>query len=320
MRRSAFDFVLHGLVAGIIAGAVVALWFLTTDVVTTEAFHTPSLLASTILREEYQWPTLRLVLVYSVLHFGVFASLGVATAWFLRATAVAPGLLVGAIFGVGVLNAVHYGGLLVTGVDLLTVLPVVHVVGANLVGGMLMMAYLHRASRSESRLGLASLAERPLVRDGVITGLVGAAAVALWFLVVDIMASIPFYTPAALGSAILLGASSPAEVRLNFGVIGAYSFLHLFAFCGVGVAFAWGAERIERAPGFWLLALMAFIVVEGLFVATAGIVSEWVLGTLGWVQIGVGNLVAIAAMGMWLWQTHPRLRQQLTEREVATQV
>lgn len=320
MQRSGFDLVFHGFVGGLIAGAVVALWFLAVDMVTTEAFYTPSLLASTILREEFQWPTLRLVMVYSVLHFGVFASLGVATAWFLSATNVTPGLLVGAIFGVGVLNAVHYGGLLITGVDLLTVLPVVHVVGANLVGGMLMMAYLHHAWHAETRLGLATIAERPLMRDGVITGLLGAGAVALWFFVVDIMATIPFQTPAALGSAVLLGASSPTDVRLNLGVIGAYSFLHLFAFCAVGIAFAWVAERIERAPGFWLLGLMAFIVVEGLFIATAGIVSAWVLGTLGWIQIGVGNLVAVAAMGAWLWQTHPRLRQQLTKRAVATQV
>ncbi len=320
MQRSGFDLVLHGIAGGVIAGSVVALWFLIVDVSVTEAFYTPALLASTILREEFQWPTFRLVAVYSVLHFGVFAVLGLGTVWFLRMTRIEPGLMVGAVFGVGVLNAVHYGGLLVTGVDLLTVLPVGHVLGANLVGGMLMMAYLHWAAKAESPLGVGVLAEYPMVRDGLATGVLGAMAVALWFFVVDIMVSVPFFTPAALGSAVMLGASTPDEVQLNLGLIVAYSFLHVVAFGLVGIGFAWVTERIERAPGFWLAVVMGFIVLEALFIATAGSVSEWVLGALGWVQVGIGNLVAVVAMATWLWKTHPKLRERFAGQPIATQV
>lgn len=320
MQRSGIAFVLHGAVGGIVAGVLVAVWFLVYDVATTEAFYTPSLLAATMLGEQFQWPTFRLLSTYTVLHLGVFALLGVGTAWFLRTIGVGPGILVGAVFGVGVLNAVHYGGLMMTGVDLLTVLPVGHVVAANLIGGMLMMAYLHRASRAESRLGLATLADHQLLADGLATGLLGAGAVALWFLVVDMMTSVPFFTPAALGSAILLGATTPAEVQVNIGIIAAYSFLHVLAFAVVGWVLAWVAKRIERAPGFWLLAVMAFIVVEALFVAIAGILGGWVLGSLGWLQIGIGNLIAVGAMGTWLWRTHPQLKERLVQEPVATQV
>jgi hypothetical protein len=311
MQRSTAELTLFGAAGGLIAGAVVAIWFLFVDAATTEALYTPSLLGATIFREEFQWPTLRLALGYSVLHFGVFLALGVATAWLLRTLRVEPGLLVGAVFGIGVLNAVHYGGLLVTGVDLLTVLPVVHVFGANLAGGMLMMAFLHRVLRAESPLGLAAVARYPLLGQGLATGLLGAGAVALWFFVVDILTGIPFSTPAALGSAVFLGADTPQDVQLNVGLIAAYSVLHLAAFSVVGVGFTWAADRIERAPGLWLLALMALIVLEALFVAVVGIVSEWVLGVLGWVQVGIGNLLAVAAMGTWLWRTRPRLREQL---------
>src|SRR5207237_708962 len=40
-----------------------------------------------------------------------------------------------------------------------------------------------------------------ILREGFIAGLIGAGAVALWFLIVDVIAGRPFFTPAMLGSA-----------------------------------------------------------------------------------------------------------------------
>lgn len=319
-RQAAHPVLLHGVVGGLLAGAVVAAWFFVVDLAINEAFFTPTLLATVILHESFVGVSLRLVLLYSVVHFGVFAVLGAVAAAFLRATGAQPALLIGVVFGVGVLNGVHYGGLLITGLDLLTVLPVVHVLGANLVGGLVMMAYLHRAWRSEAPLGWRALERHPVIVKGIGTGLLGAGAVAFWFLIVDIATSIPFYTPAALSSAVLLGATSAAEVRFELGVVVAYTFLHVAAFLAVGIAFVWVAERIQRAPGLWLLAFMAFVMLEGLFVATLGLFSEWVLGVIGWWAVGIGNVVAVGVMARWIWITHPALREQFSARAVETRV
>jgi len=35
------------------------------------------------------------------------------------------------------------------------------------------------------------------------------------------------------------------------------------------------------------------------------------LGALAWYQVMIGNLIAAAAMGVYLWRVHPLLRQQL---------
>lgn len=320
VRHPAQRSMFHGVIGGLVAATVVAAWFLVYDLMVSEAFWTPARLASVMLREEFLWPTARLVVTYSVLHFGVFAVLGAITAWFLESVAVTPGLMVGAVFGIGVLNGVHYGGLLITDTDLLTVLPVGHVLAVNLVAGMALMTYLHRALHPETPLGWRVLEQHPLLLKGFATGLWGAAAVALWFLLIDIMTSSPFYTPAALGSALFLGVSSAADVSYSVGIVAAYTFVHILAFMIVGVGFVWAAERIERAPGLWLLALMAFVVLEGLFVATAGIVSEWVLGALGWGAVVVGNLVAVGVMGWWVWQTHPQLQQRFSGQPVETRV
>jgi hypothetical protein len=309
----------HGAVAGIAAGLVVAVWFLAVDIATTAAFQTPATLASALVGDQGA-PTFRLVAIYTLLHFSVFALLGIGAAFAVRAMGVAPGLLMGAVFGLGVLGTVHYGALLIAGTGVLTMLPPRHVLAANVLGGMAMMAYLHRATRAVSPLGLGVLREHPLLVRGLITGLIGAGAVALWLLGLDIARGRPFYTPAALGSLLFLGASSPDVVRVDAAMIAAYTVVHLAAFAGVGVVLEWSATRLERAPGMWLMALLTLIILEGLFIGTIGGLSGWVLGALGIWAIGIANLAAVVAMGAWLWVSHPRLRRQPLDAPVQTRV
>jgi hypothetical protein len=311
---------LHGAIGGFLAGAFVALWFFVRDVVTTEPFHTPAVLASTIVGYQVVAPTFRLVATYTVLHFAVFVVLGLGISAFMRAVAIAPSLPLGVLFGLGVLNTVHYGSLLVVHSDFLTALPVPHVVVANLLAGLALMAYLHYAAYREVPFGPGVIRTMPLLAQGLVTGLIGAGAVALWLFVVDVLTSRPFYTPAALGSAVFLGARAPGEVRVTPGVIAAYTALHVAAFALVGVAFTWAVQRLERAPGAWLIVLMASIVLEGLFVGAVGSVGAWVLGAIGWWAIGAGNLLAVAAMAVWLLRSHPALARKLMEEAVATRV
>lgn len=321
MPRSAHDVIVHGAVGGLLAGAVVALWFFIADTLGGPGpFHTPTILAGAVLEREVAAPTFRLVATYTVLHFGVFLLFGLGTAWFLSVIDVSPGLLVGAVFGLGVLDGVHYGALLLTGSKVLTVLPVEHVLASNLLAGMTVMAYLHHALRATRPLGLGALRGHPALTAGIVTGLVGAAATALWFFVLDILFGRPFHTPAALGSALLLGGESPAAVGVSFGVVAAYSIVHLAAFSAAGTLFVWVAHRIERAPDLWLLVLMSFIVLEALFVGTVGLLSDWLVGAVGWWAVGVGNLIAVAAMGWWVWQRTPELRRRLLQEPVRTRV
>jgi hypothetical protein len=306
MRRSATA--VDGVIGGILAGAVVAVWFFVLDAVTAEPLHTPRLLAGALLGHEPGLTTARLVAVYTLLHFGVFAVLGVGAVWLARATGETPRVMTGALFGIGALSAVHYGALLMLGAPVLTVLPPIHVLAANLLGGVAMMLYLHRATGEERDFGPGMLRHRPLLADGVITGTIGAIAVALWFLVLDTLSGRPFYTPAALGSALLLGAQSPADIHQTAGVVAAYTILHLLAFFLVGVTVAWSARQLERLPNLWLMALLTVIMVEALFFGVIASLAMWVLGAIGLWAVVIGNLVGVAAMGFRVWSTRPELR------------
>jgi hypothetical protein len=313
MTRSGLHSVVHGAVGGLLAGAFVALWFLVVDLIARQPFHTPAMLAGVLLGGEVPAPTFRLVAVYTVLHFGVFVALGAGMSAFMHGVRIVPSMALAILFGLGILDTVHYGSLLLVRADLLTALPVPHVVAANLLAGLVLMAYLHYAVYREVPLGPAAMARFPLVAEGLGTGLIGAGAVAFWFFVLDTMTSYPFYTPAALGSAIFLGAQGPGEVRVTWAVIGAYTTLHVAAFWAVGIAFTWVVQRLERTPNIWRIVLYGFVVLEGLFVGAVGLASAWVLGALAWWAIAVGNVVAVGAMGRWLTRTHPQLLRQLME-------
>jgi hypothetical protein len=306
MEQRRTEIVWHGTVGGLLAGAVVAFWFVVVDAAAGHLSETPARLASVVLGENFAGPWPRLVAVFTILHFGVFVCLSIVATALLRVFDVEPSLLLGLIFGVGVFNAAHYGGLLVTGNNLLAVIPVAQVAGANIVGGMLMMAYLHRALRAESPLGWSALRRYPIVYHGLTAGLVGAAAVGLWFFLVDLAHARPFATPASLGSAILLGARGAADVRMTPGVILAYSFLHVTAFVLVGWSFAWFAGRVRGGSGYWLRAATVLLLIEALFFGTVASLAGWVLQALGVVPILIANLLAVASMGIWVWRRLPQ--------------
>ena len=144
--------------------------------------------------------------------------------------------------------------------------------------------------------------------------MIGAGVVALWFFVLDLAAGHPLRTPAALGAALLFGASNVAAVQTNLGLVAAYSVVHVAAFVLAGVLFVAIAEQIERTPALILLAAMAMIVLDAVVSAALALGAQWVLGTLGVWSVLVANVLAVCAMGWYVWATHPLLRRRLQEQ------
>jgi len=313
MRRPAQAVIVHGVIGGLLAGFVVALWFLVADTVAGHPFRTPALLAGVLLNHEFSQVTARLVVVYTVLHFGVFAILGVGMAWLSAAFTAPPRLLLSLVFGVLLQEVTFYVGLLLLHAPHIGFIAWPHVFGANIAAGLVLMGYLHYAERDPRPLGLTTLRNHPLLARGVVNGLIGAAVVAVWFFVLDLASGNPFRTPAALGSALLLGASGPGEIVATFGLVAVYTVVHVAAFVVAGVVFVALAEQVERVPAIALLVLLTAILLEGLVLATIGVGAQWVLGTLGWLSVAVANALAVVAMGWQVWRTHPTLQRRLLE-------
>jgi len=70
--------------------------------------------------------------------------------------------------------------------------------------------------------------------EGSTVGVLGALAVAGWFLLLDLIAHRPFFTPSVLGQVILFGRQNPVPTPVP-EAIALYSFVHFAAFIALGV-------------------------------------------------------------------------------------
>lgn len=146
--------------------------------------------------------------------------------------------------------------------------------------------------------------------EGVIAGLVGAATIALWFLLLDTIQGHPLYTPTLLGSALFrpgAGLPSPGGFVISFEMVLLYTGIHWLAFCIVGVAVSRLLELATRKPHIGFAIVLLFVVFQFGFIAAAMILEEPVLRALGWVEVLWANLLAAATTGTYLWSWHPNV-------------
>src|SRR5215210_126363 len=159
------------------------------------------------------------------------------------------------------------------------------------------------------------MAERPhnFLREGVITGFIGATAIAVWFLVVDTVRGQPFQTPIFLGKGVVsvLGKNMMGDTAFT-QVLG-YTIFHYAAFVIVGIVLTVIVHQAERTPGILAGLLVAFVIMTMGFYMIAAAFAQSALGQISWLQIFIANLLASGLMLGYLWRGHPRLNRQLKQ-------
>jgi hypothetical protein len=150
-----------------------------------------------------------------------------------------------------------------------------------------------------------------IARDGIVAGVLGATAVAVWFLGIDTISGRPLATPAALGRG-LIGVLGPrgSEGPATFVIV--YTLFHYMAFIGVGLLVAAIVHWARREPSILAGAMMLFVALEvGIYGLSSALSESPFFGALGWAAVATGNLVAAIAMGTYMWRTHPELKGEL---------
>lgn len=152
---------------------------------------------------------------------------------------------------------------------------------------------------------------RPLLREGVIAGVLGAVTIAVWFLLVDVFHGHALFTPATLGRGMLsLFGPVPAGANIALLVI-AYTIVHFAAFIVVGLVAALIVDVANREPSILIGFVVLFAAIEVGFYALVGLLQQATpLGSLAWYNVMIGNVLAAAVMGTYLLRTHPVLRHQ----------
>lgn len=301
----------RGLTAGLAAAIAVAIWFLLIDASQGVPFRTPALLSGGLLGVDPAEVGAGLIFGYTVVHFLAFVAAGVGTAWLVSKMPVSPGAVLGLVLGFLLFDLMFYGSVLVTGVDVVNELGWPEVLAGNLIAGVVLMKVLHATGTSKPAQWLHVLDDHATTREGLYAGLIGAVAVAVWFLAFDIVQERPFFTPGALGSALFLGAGGVNEIVVSAQTVLGYSAVHLTAFLVAGLLAAWLLRQAEDNPPILLAGLVAFVAFEALFLGLLAIVAQFLLGPLAWWSIVGGNLIATVCMGLFLWRRHPGLVHEL---------
>jgi hypothetical protein len=156
--------------------------------------------------------------------------------------------------------------------------------------------------KNSARIGVAEI-----VGDGVSAGLIGASAVALWFLIVDAALREPLFTPSLVASAVLKGVPATADHAIELSMVAAFTALHSLAFIAFGVAAAWLVDQFRRTPDLPLISIGLFLALEGGFVIATKLFVPDVAEVIGHGFIVAGNVFAALGMAFYLhdWQRHP---------------
>jgi hypothetical protein len=233
-------------------------------------------------------------------------------AWLHTKTRTAPPLLLGLVLGFLLFELTFYTSVAFTGVDIVQELGWLPVVTGNLFAGVCAVGFLHLVRPTPTKTWWTALSENPIVHEGVVVGLLGAAAVAFWFLLFDLGRGTPLYTPGALGSTLFAGAQSPEEIQITAATVLGYTVLHIVGFLIAGLIAAAIVAAVDIMPPFAFGALLLFAVFEAFFMGSLAMVAEFLLGSLAWWTIAMGNFVAAVVMGSYLWIRHPAIRTALT--------
>lgn len=161
--------------------------------------------------------------------------------------------------------------------------------------------------------------EHSITREGTATGVVGAALVAAWYFVGDVLAGRPLRTPSLLGQLVFRRDFASPFQRVFPEVLAGITVMHVLLFVLAGIGLTFLIHLAGRHPswrmGVWIGLVVAFGLFSGLTVmlttASGQRLPLWsVLG---------GMLVGFVGMAWHLWRRHPRLAQSFREAPLGSE-
>lgn len=149
------------------------------------------------------------------------------------------------------------------------------------------------------------------IRDGVVAGLIGYAAVAAFYLAFDLLAARGMlYTVDLLGRAVFRGLRDPAilqqgPIQPDVPAILLYNGLHLVIALAVGLIVVWLVGQAERHPSQAHLILFAIVAGFVVTVIGVGVLTEPMRAVLPWWSIVVANGLATLFAGAYVLRVRP---------------
>ncbi len=150
-------------------------------------------------------------------------------------------------------------------------------------------------------------------REGLRAGILGAAVVAVWFFVVDLVLKRPLYTPLALGRAVL-SVVGLGNAPVDAAAIVFYTIFHFAVFSLAATLIAWMLNVSEGEPGHLAGLFLLFVAFEaGFYLYIWALMKAGVALDLAWYQVAIGNLLAAVVMARVLLKAHPGALHEMNE-------
>ena len=145
---------------------------------------------------------------------------------------------------------------------------------------------------------------RHTIVEGVIGGTIGAVAVAVWFLCIDVSMGQPFRTPALLGATFFEGLRDPAALHTTARLVLEYTALHWVAFVAFGLVAARILAAADRDPRLLFVVFMLFCCFEVFALGLISVLAEWLFEVLAWWTLVLANLLAGLIMLAFFFRRH----------------
>jgi hypothetical protein len=150
------------------------------------------------------------------------------------------------------------------------------------------------------------------MREGLIVGSIGYAAVAVFYTLFDLLAGRGWiFTLDLLGKVLFRGVRDPAVLQLpmepDLGAMFAYNLLHLAISLAVGLFVAGLVARAERRPRIGYSTLLVLAAGYLITVAAIAVLARDIDPLLPLWSIVIVNTIAAMGGGLFLWHAHPDL-------------
>jgi len=143
-----------------------------------------------------------------------------------------------------------------------------------------------------------------VLAEGILVGLVGAAVVAIWFLIFDLAAGVPLRTAALLGAVLFQQLHDPAALHITTKVVLEYTVLHGVVFVVFGAIAASLFGLVDRDRRVLFAVFMLFACFEVAFLCAVAVVSGVLYGELRPWSILSANALAAVTMLAILFRRH----------------
>lgn len=158
------------------------------------------------------------------------------------------------------------------------------------------------------------------LREGLLTGLIGALIVAAWYFVVDLGRGELLYTPSVLGQVFVGRDTTPAVHTIVPQAVVEYSLVHIGVFLLLGIGLTALTHMATRNPslrmGVWLGLVIGFMFFLGFLYMLYAITEQ----RFPWWSSLVGSVLGIGSMAIVLWRRHPGFRGTFQDAPLGAEV